>query len=139
MNPEERFLAVKRHNLCINCLSDGHKLSTCKSNYSCSVCKLKHNSMLHKEVVTSSPPSDIQNANQAASTSASVQNCFAATSVQILLGTAQVNIIFRGDIFTARAVIDPGSQSSFISEKLQRQLSLPTRCTNMEISSLLIF
>ena len=32
MNPEERFLVVKQHNLCINCLSDGHTLNTCQSN-----------------------------------------------------------------------------------------------------------
>ncbi|XP_065355901.1 uncharacterized protein LOC135950281 [Calliphora vicina] len=139
MNPEERFLAVKRHNLCINCLIEGHKLQTCKSNFSCSVCKLKHNSMLHREVSESSPTansSSSQNSGQTAQPSTSVQNCFAATSKHILLGTAMVNIICRGDIFTARAIIDPGSQSSFISEKLQRKLNLPTRSTNIEISSL---
>ncbi|XP_065370748.1 uncharacterized protein LOC135962783 [Calliphora vicina] len=65
-----------------------------------------------------------------------VQNCFVTTSKQILLATALVNIVSRGESFTARALIDPASQSTFICEKLQRKLDLPTKEVDSVISAL---
>ena len=50
LSPERRFLVVKRNNFCINCLISAHRLSEYRSTFSCSVCKLKHHTPLHREV-----------------------------------------------------------------------------------------
>ncbi|XP_073823930.1 uncharacterized protein [Musca autumnalis] len=146
MNQEQRFLVIKRNNLCLNCFSDNHKLNQCAKKMSCSKCNLKHHTLLHRDskqsnsaVITDSDaqPSTSRQAAQAINnTESRVQNCFVATRKQVLLGTAIVQIDVNGVIFTARALIDSGSQATFISEKLQRRLNLPIKKVNARISGL---
>lgn len=45
-NPNERFKFVKANNLCINCLSAGHRISACGSNSLCKKCNMKHHTLL---------------------------------------------------------------------------------------------
>ncbi|XP_075162961.1 uncharacterized protein LOC142235584 [Haematobia irritans] len=45
---------------------------------------------------------------------------------ETLLFTAIVQIKSKGQRYDARAIIDPGSQSTFISEKMKNKLQLPT-------------
>ncbi|XP_058987604.1 uncharacterized protein LOC131806835 [Musca domestica] len=144
MNHEQRFVATKRNNLCLNCFSNNHKLSQCTKNTSCSKCNLKHHTLLHRESKQagsgSMANSDAQpsTSRQAAQTNieSRVQNCFVVTRKQVLLGTAIVQIDVNGVIFVARALIDSGSQATFISEKLQRRLNLPIKKVNARISGL---
>lgn len=44
-----RFQLVKSNNMCSNCLSGSHAVSTCPSKYSCRTCSGKHHSLLHFE------------------------------------------------------------------------------------------
>ena len=126
LTPERRFSVVKRYSLCINCLTGGHRLNECKSTFACSVCKMKHHTLLHREVSgSSSGVLDAPSSSGAVRSNDEVQNCFAATSIQILLGTTVVGIYHRGETFRARALIDSGSQATFISEGIQRRLGLP--------------
>lgn len=144
MTQGERFILVKRNNLCLNCFSNNHKLSQCSSQFSCSRCNLKHHTLLHRcRTISNSvtdanvQPSTSQQARQNSDNSGSnVQSCFTNTRRQVLLGTAIVNIHSNGDVFTARALIDSGSQATFISEKLQRRLNLPVTNVNARISGL---
>lgn len=60
--PNERFKFVKENNLCINCLSGGHRVSACGSNYSCKKCNSKHHTLLcfgnasvHSSLVSRAP------------------------------------------------------------------------------------
>ncbi|XP_061402553.1 uncharacterized protein LOC133338395, partial [Musca vetustissima] len=146
MNQEQRFIVIKRNNLCLNCFSNNHKLSQCTKKISCSKCRLKHHTLLHRESKPSEsiaiansdaqPSTSRQIASSSSSSGPTVQNCFAATRRQVLLGTAIVQIDVNGIIFSARALIDSGSQATFISEKLQRQLNLPIKKVNARISGL---
>ncbi|GFY42297.1 hypothetical protein TNIN_214891 [Trichonephila inaurata madagascariensis] len=45
----QRKEIVQRHNMCLNCLSDQHTISKCKSKHSCSVCGFRHNTLLHRQ------------------------------------------------------------------------------------------
>ena len=54
----------------------------------------------------------------------------------VLLGTAMVNIIHQGTKYPSRALIDPASEASFISERLQNNLKLSTLSTNAQISGI---
>lgn len=82
LTPGEIFQVVKRNNLCINCLSDGHKLNSCQSNFSCSVCKMKHHSLLYREVSRSSRVDNYGglSTSNADAQSTNVQSCFATAS-----------------------------------------------------------
>ncbi|XP_059223171.1 uncharacterized protein LOC131996976 [Stomoxys calcitrans] len=146
MNQEQRFITVKRNNLCLNCFSSNHKLNQCTSKFSCSKCKLRHHTLLHKESrqldtedmvnLEAQPGTSRFAAQNAASDESRVQNCFVSTRKQVLLGTAIVHIEVNGTVFSARALIDSGSQATFISEKLQRRLNLPVRKVNARVSGL---
>lgn len=47
----ERWLLVKKHSLCYNCLRSGHQSSDCKSG-SCKISQGSHNTLLHNESKT---------------------------------------------------------------------------------------
>ncbi|XP_075151025.1 uncharacterized protein LOC142225133 [Haematobia irritans] len=147
MTPEERFAVVKRNNLCLNCFSNNHRLHQCTSKYSCGKCNSRHNSLLHRDVRVSLSTATTDTGPNNPSTSQGlirdttigeqeVQNCFAKSTKLVLLGTAMVNIRANGIIFTARALLDPGSQASFISERLRRRIRLQTTRVNARISGL---
>ncbi|XP_075150527.1 uncharacterized protein LOC142224630 [Haematobia irritans] len=58
---------------------------------------------------------------------------YASNSEVILLRTALVQIVLRGELFTVRALIDPGSQRTFVSERLMQLLHIPSRRAQFEI------
>ncbi|XP_059222926.1 uncharacterized protein LOC131996847 [Stomoxys calcitrans] len=55
---------------------------------------------------------------------------------ETLLFTAVVQIESRGQLFDARAIIDSGSQSTFITDKLKNKLSLPTKRNLVHVTGL---
>lgn len=66
--------------------------------------------------------------------SSQIQTNFSSNNDEpILLRTALVQIHLRGDLFPTRALIDPGSQRTFVSEKLRNLLKLPFRKSQFEI------
>ncbi|XP_036346005.1 uncharacterized protein LOC118755261 [Rhagoletis pomonella] len=65
-----------------------------------------------------------------------VKSCFANTNKGVLLGTARVNIFFNNTNFSARALIDSGSECSFISERLKRRINLPSKSLNAQVSGI---
>ncbi|XP_075150473.1 uncharacterized protein LOC142224575 [Haematobia irritans] len=146
MSQEDRFAVIKKNNLCINCFSNRHRLNQCSSKLSCERCKLRHNTLLHRESQTSlsssitvggdCPATGQSNSQESSHREQDIQNCFATSSRHVLLGTAVVNIRVKGILYKARALLDPGSQASFISERLQRRLGLPTTRVNARISGL---
>ncbi|XP_075167635.1 uncharacterized protein LOC142239744 [Haematobia irritans] len=147
MNPENRFLVVKRCNLCINCFSQNHRLNRCRNRLSCHHCGSRHNTLLHREpnsqigayVVddSSDRPNTTQESGQAAGGDGQhFQNFFATTRKQVLLGTALVNVEAKGVIYTARALIDSGSQTTIISEKLRNRIGLPANKISAYITGL---
>ncbi|XP_046811894.1 uncharacterized protein LOC111689220, partial [Lucilia cuprina] len=154
MNQQQRLDEIKKEGLCINCFSKTHSVRNCTSKHTCFKCKKKHNTLLHKEVeeqTTSSPnissnlnpnslPYARPNASHIQSTdspsSSRVQSCFATNSTGVLLGTAWVNICHLGTKYQARALIDSGSEGTFISERLFNLLKLPSQSTSAQISGL---
>ncbi|GFY74409.1 integrase catalytic domain-containing protein [Trichonephila inaurata madagascariensis] len=48
LNVIQRKEIVTKH-MCLNCLSDQHTISKCKSKHSCSVCGFQHNTLLHRQ------------------------------------------------------------------------------------------
>ncbi|XP_075163097.1 uncharacterized protein LOC142235722 [Haematobia irritans] len=151
MPQTQRLSAVKKGGLCLNCFSKVHSLKNCTSKFSCYKCGKKHNTLLHKDVVNS-PSTSTETTTQSSvtqpitsnvssdrflhpSSSSSlqstnypennIQTCFATGSSNVLLGTALVRVCYNGLSYGARALVDSGSQGTFISEKLFNSMRLP--------------
>lgn len=65
-----------------------------------------------------------------------VQSCFSTNSKGVLLGTALVLLCHHGLTHKVRALVDSGSEASFISQKLFQTLKLPYKRTCAQISGL---
>ena len=119
--PQQRKNHVTTYNLCLNCLKPGHTAEQCRSLYKCSVCKAKHNSLLHEDTATLSSP-----ALGLASASAVIPDGLLMTANVLVTGT-------NGVTRTARAFIDGGSSVTLISSKLKTALALKPTGQNMSI------
>lgn len=108
MTIEERCKYVKEKNICKNCLRKHEQ--PCKSFYRCSKCKQEHNTILHMEKKANSTGT----LTAIASSSSTAKY---ATEGLKLLPTAIIKIPnAHGAIFTCRALMDTGSQTSLITE-----------------------
>ena len=119
--------------LCRNCLQPRHLASACTSKYRCRLCQPEHHSILHIDAgprqqvpPTVQPTSNPQTASsQAEVTSTSVHSYATTSGSTTLLATAQVVLCSgSGELFPARALIDPCAEGSFITEKVVQALSL---------------
>ncbi|XP_053681589.1 uncharacterized protein LOC128732366 [Sabethes cyaneus] len=139
---------LKTHGLCRNCFRTGHQAKECLSKYSCRNCKGRHhtlvcfkserlgetkvavvakdsNSSNNKELIIPSNSSSSQVANVAA-TDISVSIPTQQHYSQVLLATAVVIVEDdEGVLHPARALLDSGSESNFITERL---------CQGMKVS-----
>ncbi|XP_049301999.1 uncharacterized protein LOC125775426 [Bactrocera dorsalis] len=152
MNVSDRNNFVRTKKLCTNCLSHAHTLKDCESKFNCVYCHKRHHSMLHITNFSSSPPNsaNVKRATGLVATTNS-ENCQEAPCCskalksqslhsenhsRVLLPTAVVSIEHRGELFKLRALIDQGSQRSFIASRAQNRLQLPTKLDNFEITGM---
>lgn len=151
MNFDQRFAEVKKQSLCINCFSKAHSVKKCTSQHNCHTCGKRHNTLLHKETSgqDASPqvhPSSNLNPNSVPftksiqstdnATEGVVQSYYTSNSNGVLLGTAMVNVCHLGLRYMVRALVDSGSEGSFVSERLFKLLKLPSTSTSAQISGL---
>lgn len=126
----QRRELVKKHNRCFNCMSAAHSLQNCKSKFSCKTCGKRYHSMLHLESdsVEQKPAATvIPAAISTPSPCAEVTSLFASATVRrrshVLLATARVRVrVDSGRSLTIRALLDQGSEATFISEHLAQSL-----------------
>ncbi|XP_073821300.1 uncharacterized protein [Musca autumnalis] len=143
-----RLNVVKRGNKCINCLAQGHRAEECKAQ-TCSRCKGKHHLLLHKEKDPqnndsnrggspnlSQAPTSVANVSSGPMAPSNGRNFHTYVSNRTMLATAWVNILKNGVSYKVRALIDPCSDDTFISSRIQRRLRLPTTAISAEISVL---
>ncbi|XP_030023064.2 uncharacterized protein LOC115442195 [Manduca sexta] len=126
---QDRRAEAQRHNLCSNCLREGHNVRMCRLG-PCRECKRKHNTLLHSpNLNTNEPKATIINENLSAHSSLVKQDIHPN---QVLLSTAMVRITNprTKKNLIARALLDCGSQSSFITQSLMNRLSLDSTPIN---------
>ncbi|XP_075159311.1 uncharacterized protein LOC142232399 [Haematobia irritans] len=148
MNPKQRIAAVRRDRSCLNCLARGHGAAKCNSKATCTKCGAKHHTMLHivRDEQQSNPgvgnmSGDLQTTQniQSAptpSTSHNVRAYHMSVCNKTMLATAWINILKDGLAHKVRALIDPCSDDTFISKKIQRLLNLPTKPISAEVTGL---
>ncbi|KAJ8946582.1 hypothetical protein NQ317_002553, partial [Molorchus minor] len=134
---DSRIKEASRLNLCHNCLSPGHTKMQCKKS-SCRQCNKKHNSMLHVQPEASGEiqqNNNNSNNNQPVAPAAVVGHTINNSVSQMLLSTAVVNVKDnKGNIQSARVLLDQGSQSNFITDNLCNKLGLKKRPVDFSIS-----
>ena len=128
----ETLQVIKSKNLCFNCFSSSHPVRQCASKYSCRTCKRRHHSMLHDAVTRTDPPSDVTPRNASSSipqetieVSSHIAQSKQPTVDTVLLSTAIIKVSGPfGNEIVARALLDQGSQVTFITEFLAQSLRL---------------
>ncbi|XP_062538907.1 uncharacterized protein LOC134207198 [Armigeres subalbatus] len=144
MSVRERDAVLRTNSLCRNCFRSGHIATDCTSKYRCRNCNGRHHTMVcFKQRKDRSPkivaaagnnnpprmepgdapvPSSSQVVNMAA-TDATVSGSTHQFSSKVLLATAVVIVEDdEGSQFPARALLDSGSESNFIAERLSQRL-----------------
>ncbi|KAJ8723487.1 hypothetical protein PYW08_003399 [Mythimna loreyi] len=136
LQPAERSEYVKSNKLCFNCLAPGHSAYQCKLQMTCRICKRRHHTLLHRNKDASSvQPEDTKQSKESQNgveekeeivntTIASHHSAKQSTSLALL---ATATVLARNEhnhTVVLRALVDQGSQASFISEKATQLLKL---------------
>ena len=119
---------IKEHNLCLNCLSPGHRAKQCKSSHRCRKCQRCHHTLLHTD--SSSLPSESNpTANPSVTSNAAIK-----LKASPLLMTCRVLVTSPDNtIIEACALLDNASSTSFVSECLVQTLRLPRTHQNIHV------
>lgn len=139
----QRLEIIKGHRLCYNYLGP-HRVSACRNTRRCQTCGKKHHSTIHERepskkdtavLAQSSSNTVAPSATDAHVHHASLTPDLAVSGV--LLATAQVIVISpRGDTLKTRALIDPGSEITLITERIVQRLHLPRTSSSIPLSGL---
>lgn len=140
--------AIRERRLCFNCFNTNHSSRICKSR-KCNICSRKHHSLLHPPNVVTSAPAVILAAPVAPVTPltpiANINAHHTTTDEEIeeqlpttvLLATACVTVLAsNGTEHIARALLDTGSQASFISEPFAQMLKLKRNQASIRVNGL---
>lgn len=126
-NRKERRKIVTAHKRCFNCLSSKHAVQNCQSKFSCRTCSKKHHTMLHvssdSDSKSSEPAPPMSSSPSASEPALAVHSLLASIELQsrapILLATAVVTVkSSTGSTVTVRALVDQGSEMTFISARV---------------------
>ncbi|KAI8116053.1 hypothetical protein CVS40_11812 [Lucilia cuprina] len=132
---------IQQNNICSNCLHSGHNISQCSSAARCQKCKQNHHTILHSSFLTENQNNQTQNNilsttienNKQGSINNTLENEQFHSHVtehtvsnrsQVLLATANVLIKHKTRKYNVKALIDPGSQASFITNEMCQLLNL---------------
>lgn len=157
LTPASRRDFIKSKEACFNCLSSSHMLNKCNSTHSCRKCHKRHHTSLHEDrILKFNSPQEIPSVTPAdkgvsnnkfnnsqlqeikSSSKTDSTSLLSSTDHShplqvfstILLGTALIHIQDAANNFQqVRALIDPGSQSSFITDACVQKLGITrTKC-----------
>lgn len=152
MSYDDRAKFVKENNLCFACLSSDHFISNCKREKPCKYCPKFHTTLLH-------PPNPYPNTNsnrkfannnqrpyanserETASEAQDAQiNCCSSgtcdSSVFLPIIPVRVKTSKNANCIETYALLDSGSDSSYCSDELLKQLNVSGKTVNIKRSTL---
>ncbi|XP_072400534.1 uncharacterized protein [Diabrotica undecimpunctata] len=144
LSVKQRAEQVKGLKLCLNCLHTGNISKGCKYG-KCHKCALKHHTLLHVDTNLSSlAPHDSSVPQGSGITSSSENQSSSVVNLaayhpdnQVLLSTVSILVKdSRGQFQSAKAILDSGSQSNFISEDFVNKLGLEREVIEMSVSGI---
>lgn len=149
---------VSNNRLCFNCLGNNHSVRFCQKATKCQICSRRHHSLLHPKGNLASPEksgnlvhtvvADEETSGAGGGNTDNLEDCAPVanhmaccakvqTNKQILLATALVNVEAKsGEYQEVRALLDQGSQASFVTESTVQGLGLKKIPVNGRISGL---
>ncbi|XP_045495566.1 uncharacterized protein LOC123694234 isoform X2 [Colias croceus] len=154
LQPKERSAFAKLKGLCYNCLVPGHTLIYCNHKASCRICGKRHHSLLHEPGKKSFTQEENQNSTQLSLhtnveeqheeddileevniSDATITSHMATQPSTALLATAILPVKgTSGQVYYLRALIDQGSQATFISERAAQHIKAKRLPVNGTIS-----
>lgn len=152
---------VRTNHLCFNCLQDDHMSDECPVEKRCEKCNQKHHTILHRDsqqnhnvptntsdmrptefVTQSASPCQTFDPHTSSNHTSTPTNSV-ATHVgsfgrsHVLLATAIIKVIHpSGEACTFRALLDQGSQASFITERAVQVLGLLKQKVNVSVTGI---
>lgn len=147
MIPKERFFLARKHKICFNCLTAGHFPDKCPLKNNCVSCQRRHHVLLHDVLFApvnvteteQSESSNFSNVNVGSQVSNVISHFARPANVasSILLATAFVKVSGpQGQSVMLRALIDQGSERSFISEAAVQALQVPRQAFSAIVTGL---
>lgn len=125
---KERQQKVINLRLCNNCLSKHHPTRECRSSYTCKTCNGRHNSLLHIGKLDSQTPSFKPSTSLVTQHQPKLQK-------HVFLATAIIDVYDNYNVpHPCRVLLDSGSHSNFISERMKQLLGIRMQKSNVEIS-----
>lgn len=134
MDVPTRFSIANNNELCMNCLTKGHEARKCYSTRNCKICGKRHHHLLHEKrnnnIKPIKKPGRAVNTNnnrtdRSPSPAKSTASLHCSISTNILLATALIKVNSPNGTHILRALLDQGSQTSFITEAAVQLLRLP--------------
>lgn len=122
----EKQELIRKRGLCLKCLVRGHIAANCES--SCEICAGNHHKAIH-----------IERSKKFERQKTKIQQTLTNIAVtdEVILMTAKINVLNKdGSWIEARALLDSGSQSNFVTEKLLRKLNIDTKPTNTSVNGI---
>lgn len=135
----DRLEIVTKNGLCFNCLIPKHRVTECRQRTSCKICRKKHHSLLHPEEDSKENTNETHQTPPETPRHNQVSAHFAkkTQSTGMLLATAIIGVQGPdGSIQLLRALIDQGSEGSFITESAAQALGLRRYTVNSSVSGL---
>ena len=120
---------IKEKQLCFNCLRTGHLLKDCTSPNKCKECNRSHHTSIHRSYTNAK-------VNSATEAPEAVASHSATTNKQVVLPTAIVSVQGKHGTVSLRALLDSGSQTSFLTEDACQKLNLAKQRHNLAVSGL---
>ena len=133
-DPITRKHMAKQKLLCFLCLNKGHSAVSCKLKYSCNKCGGKHNiAICYFSKDKTNPSRPVSTADVETSTN------FSTNKNNILLQAASVSVcgVDNNKLDNVPLLFGCGSQRSYVSDKLKKQLKLLTLRSEKSLLTLL--
>ena len=131
MSRQEKASFIERNNLCFNCLRVGHRLDACPSQSSCRECQKSHHTSLHPQLRLNPSRGNEVNCHSDTAAMHSI-----VTDTQTVLPTALIPVRGKLGITHLRALLDSGSQASFITETAHQLLQFPKQSLNLLVNGI---
>ncbi|GJQ66619.1 hypothetical protein Trydic_g4591 [Trypoxylus dichotomus] len=131
LQPSRRLREIQSMRCCVNCLKADHPTTSCRSKHSCKTCYKKHNSLLH----IGSERAHIRCSSPQPGTSSSIHSCNVNNSI-VLLSTPLINVKDKRGRKRPCRVLDGGSQSNLITQKMANYLGLQRKPINITLTDI---